>query len=270
MAQRLEQSTCRPNHGVSQAFHQAPHIQQFNHLNGRTTPLTSSQANHPNIFQSQSIQTHPLPYHNPTTHSLDFAAFTKAIASLPDHSVIVLQASSHNPTGCDPTPSQWRELASLFLIHNHFAFFDAAYLGFVSGDAHNDAESIRICADAGVPLLLAMTYGKPFGLYGERVGIMMIVAPDEKVAGKVESQFKCLAREETGAMPAFGARLVEMVLSDTEGLRKVWEDDVRETARQLRTRRVRLRGLLEEMGMKGSWGYVEEQVGLFWCVELFF
>ncbi|KAI4125136.1 MAG: hypothetical protein LQ338_004432 [Usnochroma carphineum] len=190
------------------------------------------------------------------------------IATLPPQSVIVLQASSHNPTGCDPSPTQWRQLAALFLRHGHFAFFDAAYLGFVGGDAHADAESIRVFAEAGVPLLLAMTYGKAFGLYGERVGVMAVVAPSEDVGRKIESQMKRIAREETGAMPAFGARVVEMVLSDRGGLREVWERDVRVMAGQLRERRARLRGLLEGMGTPGEWEYVTAQVGIFWYAQI--
>ncbi|KAL8920834.1 MAG: hypothetical protein Q9208_006006 [Pyrenodesmia sp. 3 TL-2023] len=225
-----------------------------------------SWANHPNIFLSQSIHPSPLPYYSPLTHTLDFPALTSAIAALPPHSIIVLQACAHNPTGCDPTLPQWRALASLCLTGNHFLFIDASYLGFVSGCAHTDAAGVRICAEAGVPLLVAMTYGKCFGLYGERVGALCVVVGSEEVGQRVEGQMKLLAREETGAMPAFGAGVVEMVLRDVGvgGLREVWEEDVRGMARELRWRRGRLRGLLEGMGTNGDWSYVEEQVGLFW------
>ena len=121
-------------------------------------------------------------YYEPVSQTLDFGSFNAAIAALPEQSVIVLQSSSQNPTGCDPSPEQWRQLADTFKRHGHFAFFDAAYLGFVSGDAFVDAESIRIFADAEVPLLIAATYGKAFGLYGERVGFLSVVAP--RVGGR--------------------------------------------------------------------------------------
>lgn len=73
---------------------------------------------------------------------------------------------------------------------------------------------------------------------------------------------KLLARAETGAMPAFGAKIVEMVLLD-RGLREVWEEDIRGMAGELRRRRRRLRGLLEGMGTPGEWGFLEEQRGVF-------
>ena len=177
-------------------------------------------------------------------------------------SVIVLQSSSQNPTGCDPTTTQWHQLARTFKIRNHFAYFDAAYLGFVSGCAHTDFESIRIFADAGIPLLIAATYGKAFGLYGERVGFLSIVAPSEEVGKRIETQMKLLARAETGAMPAFGARIVEIILGDG-GLKRIWEGEVKGVSEELRERRRLLRVALERMGTSGKWTFLTDQVGMF-------
>lgn len=48
-------------------------------------------------------------------------------------------------------------------------FFDSAYQGFASGDLERDATAVRLFADAGLELLLAQSYAKNMGLYGERV-----------------------------------------------------------------------------------------------------
>ena len=80
-----------------------------------------------------------------------------------------------------PSPAQWRQLTATFLSHGHFAFLNAAYLGFASSDVGADAESIRIFAGMGVPLLLAATYGKAFGLYGKHIRILSVVMPDLEV-----------------------------------------------------------------------------------------
>lgn len=87
----------------------------------------------------------------------------------------------------------------------------------------------------------------------------------KEVADKIEAWMKVLARAETGAMPAFGAKIVEMVLQDRGkgGLREVWEEDVRGMAGELKARRRRLRGLLEERATPGEWGFLEEQSGMF-------
>jgi len=111
-------------------------------------------------------------------------------------------------------------------------------------------------------MLVAITYGKAFGLYGERVGMLFIVAPDIEVGRKVEKQMKLLARAETGAMPAFGAKIVEIILED-QRLRQVWEADVRGISEQLRGRRVALFEELKRLGTPGDWRFILEQVGMF-------
>ena len=73
---------------------------------------------------------------------------------------------------------------------------------------------------------------------------------------------KVMARAETGAQPAFGAKIVEMILSD-EDLKRVWEEDLRGMAEDLRRRRLRLRELLKEKQTPGEWGFLVEQKGMF-------
>ena len=61
---------------------------------------------------------------------LDFPAFLSTVEAAPDRSVFCLHACAHNPTGIDPLPDQWMQLARVFARKHHFAFWDAAYLGF--------------------------------------------------------------------------------------------------------------------------------------------
>ena len=224
--------------------------------------------NHPNVFASQGLQTTSLPCYNPSENSLAFSTLLSALGAIPERSVVVLQTSSHNPTGCDPTLEQWQQLAEIFKRRNLCAFLDAAYLGFVTGDVYADAESIRIFVNMGIPLLLAATYGKAFGLYGERVGSLSVIAPDVDVARKVEKQMKLMARAETGAQPAFGARIVEMILCDRK-LRSLWEEDVRGIANELTVRRGWLKTAMEQKGTAlpgigaGGWDFLETQTGIF-------
>ncbi|KAF7985588.1 hypothetical protein HWV62_3879 [Athelia sp. TMB] len=227
-----------------------------------------SWTNHVNVFTFLDVEVGSLPYYDSSTGTLAFSALVTAIACLPPQSVVVLQTCAQNPTGCDPTLDQWRELAAAFIAGGHFAFFDAAYSGFVSGSTHADAACVRIFADAGVPLLLAATYGKAFGLYGERVGILLITAPNTSVAERMEQQMKLLARAETGAMPIFGAMVVEAILKDPI-LRESWEEDVRSVAAQIRERRSKFRNLLEhDLATPGDWTRITEQVGMFSCLSL--
>ncbi|KZP33460.1 aspartate aminotransferase [Athelia psychrophila] len=222
-----------------------------------------SWTNHVNVFTFLGVEAASLPYYDSLTGTLAFSALNDAITALPPQSVVVLQTCAQNPTGCDPNLAQWRELAATFVSGGHFAFFDAAYSGFVSGSAYTDAECVRIFAAAGVPLLLAATYGKAFGLYGERVGILSITAPTAEIATRMEQQMQLLARAETGAMPIFGAMVVETILKDPQ-LHETWKEDVRSIATQMRERRSILRNLLEhELQTPGDWKRITEQVGMF-------
>lgn len=111
-------------------------------------------------------------------------------------------------------------------------------------------------------MLLAATYGKAFGLYGERVGFLSVIAPSEEVGKRIETQMKLLARAETGAMPAFGARIVEIILGDMD-LKRIWEGEVREISEELRQRRKALREALERLGTPGKWSHLTDQCGMF-------
>ena len=111
-------------------------------------------------------------------------------------------------------------------------------------------------------MLLAATYGKAFGLYGERVGFLSVIAPSEEVGKRIETQMKLLARAETGAMPVFGARIVEIILSDMD-LKRIWEREVREVSEELKQRRRVLRETLERLGTPGNWNYLTDQCGMF-------
>lgn len=153
-------------------------------------------------------------------------------------------------------------LVKAFVSREHFAFLDVSYMGFVSGDVETDCEPIRKFAKAEIPLLVAATYGKAFGLYGERVGCLHVTAPTVAIADRIEIQMKLLARAETGAQPRFGALIFSTVLDNT-WLREIWQADVREISRQLQGRRVSLKQALKDLGSHRDWDFITEQKGMF-------
>ncbi|KAF7624950.1 putative aspartate aminotransferase [Aspergillus flavus] len=223
--------------------------------------------NHAFTFKSAGITPHFLPYFNAETASLDFPALSTAIRSLPAQSVVVLQTNAQNPTGCDPSPTQWRELASIFSERGHLAFFDAAYPGLASGDIDTDLECVRLFAEQEIPMVFVATYGKCFGLYCERVGILSIITPDQEVRDRMETQMRLLVRAESGAMPDFGSTIIETILSD-ERLEQQWRDEVHDMAKDLQHRRRTLRTELERLGTPGDWRHITDQNGFFSYIRL--
>ncbi|KAM3539828.1 hypothetical protein ARSEF1564_007269 [Beauveria bassiana] len=223
---------------------------------------TWAAANHPNVFNYVGLKAMPLPWYSPKSQMFDLNAFLSYVKDIPPRSVIVLQVSCNNPTGCDASPAEWEAIVEVFVSEGHCAFLDAAYPGFATGDVEKDCAPIRQFRDANVPLLVAATFGKAFGLYGERVGLLCVTAPDRDTVGRMETQMKLLARAETGAQPAFGATIVQTILDDAE-LRGVWRNDVIHMADQLKERREKLLEELRRLESPGDWGFITKQVGMF-------
>ncbi len=51
------------------------------------------------------------------------------LKAMPAHSVVVLHACCHNPTGVDPTPEQWQQIANVVKDRELVPFLDIAYQG---------------------------------------------------------------------------------------------------------------------------------------------
>lgn len=65
--------------------------------------------------------------------------------------------------------------------------------GFATGNLEGDAHAIRLFADAGMEMLVAQSFAKNLGLYGERVGALTVVTSDPAVTKRVESQLKTVS-----------------------------------------------------------------------------
>ena len=71
---------------------------------------------------------------------------------------------AHNPTGVDPTPEQWEQIADVVVEKNHLPFFDVAYQGFASGSLDQDAYAPRYFASRGIEMMVAQSYSKNLGM----------------------------------------------------------------------------------------------------------
>lgn len=222
-------------------------------------------ANHPNVFRGVGINVTNFTYYDSVTKSLNFDGMKEEIGNLAPYSVILLQTSAHNPTGCDPTIDQWQELAEIFLQKRHFAFLDCSYFGLVNGNTDTVSESggIRIFEDRGIPLLLAASFSKNFGLYAERIGVVsLITPPDEGLKSRIRKQFTFLARSQTGASPSFGSKIVTMILTNSE-LRQQWDQDIAGMATETQYRRRLLQAELQRIEAPGDWDFLTDHVGMF-------
>lgn len=67
------------------------------------------------------------------------------------------------------------EIEQIFKERKHIAFFDIAYQGFATGSFENDGFAPRMFAKDGLEIIVAQSFAKNFGLYGERVGACHII-----------------------------------------------------------------------------------------------
>jgi len=223
-------------------------------------------ANHNQIFTNVGIKTEQYPYFSKETKGLDFEGMKASLRSAPERSIVLLHACAHNPTGVDPTLDQWKELASLIREKRHFPFFDCAYQGFASGDLAQDAAAVRHFVEEGFELVVAQSFAKNFGLYGERAGCFHVVtspAPDASATvNRIASQLAILQRSEISNPPIYGARIASTVLNDSS-LFAEWENNLRTMSGRIISMRKALRSKLEELGTPGTWNHITDQIGMF-------
>ncbi|CAG9937390.1 unnamed protein product [Clonostachys rosea f. rosea IK726] len=156
----------------------------------------------------------------------------------PNRSTFVLQACCNNPTAAELTEQQWRTLAEEITSRGHLPFFDIAYQGLGRG-LDEDAYGVRHFASLGSEMIVAQPFAKNLGLYRPRVGPLHVVASTKEATAAVKDQLRCMIRWEFSSFPAYGSRLVDLVLPDPESQAK-WHDELREIGQRLERSRQEL------------------------------
>ncbi|KAL3447311.1 pyridoxal phosphate-dependent transferase [Aspergillus insuetus] len=219
-------------------------------------------SNHHLLFSSLGFECRTFQYYDASTKSLDITSYLSTLRNAETGSVIILHACAHNPTGLDPSIEQWKEIGSIVKERRLFPLFDAAYLGFNSGDYDKDAWAVRyFVLELGLEAAICLSFAKNMGLYGERVGALILGTPDEKSAANTQSVLESLQRSVISNPPAFGARTAETVLSDDE-LRGIWFEDLKTMSGRIQEmRRVLYEGLTQYSC--GNWDHLIRQSGMF-------
>jgi len=223
-------------------------------------------ANHAQIFGNVGLKTDAYPYWNKATRGLNLDGMLGRLREAPEGSIVLLHACAHNPTGVDPTKDEWKQIAEVMKEKKLFPFFDTAYQGFASGDLAHDAWAIRYFVEQGFELVVAESFAKNFGLYGERAGCFHFVgapAPNAaEITKKVASQLAILQRSEISNPPAYGAKIASLCLNDPT-LFAEWEDNLRTMSGRIIEMRKALYDKLVELKTPGDWTHIINQIGMF-------
>ncbi|XP_016128770.1 aspartate aminotransferase, cytoplasmic-like [Sinocyclocheilus grahami] len=238
----------------------------YNGTDNTKTPIYVSAPtweNHNAVFSNAGFEDiRPYKYWDAGKRGLDLEGFLSDLESAPDHSIFVLHACAHNPTGTDPTQDQWKQISDVMKRKSLFAFFDSAYQGFASGNLDKDAWAVRYFVSQGFELFCAQSFSKNFGLYNERVGNLTVVAKDQDNLNRVLSQMEKIVRITWSNPPSQGARLVAITLNTPE-LFAEWKDNVKTMADRVLLMRAQLKEKLKALGTPGTWEHITEQIGMF-------
>ena len=206
-----------------------------------------------------AIETHP--YYDPTKHELRLDAMLECLRHAPARSLVVLQASCHNPSGADPSPTAWAEILDVVEERALVPLFDLAYLGLGTG-IEDDAFAVRVAAKRLPELLVSVSCSKNFGLYRERTGALLVIGAEPGHRRGLESHLEQIARAVYSMAPAHGALIVERVLGDP-GLRRSWMDELAVMAERLACLRSEFASALSALRPDLDLGWLVRQRGMF-------
>jgi aromatic-amino-acid transaminase len=209
--------------------------------------------NHVPIFTAAGLTVATVDLCDGATRAPRPAALLEALYRAAPGDAVLLHACCHNPTGIDPEPRFWDELAAVIVARGLVPLVDMAYQGLGRG-WREDGAGVERLADTVPTLLVAYSCDKNFGLYRERVGALFVAgaehtagaehaAGSDAVAGPKHGHTQALLRHLThlarasySMPPDHGAAVVRTILADAAltGLWRAELDSMRERIALLR------------------------------------
>ena len=226
-----------------------------------STPTWPNHTNHNAIFNAVGMTIREYRYYDAELKALDWEHLLEDLSQANEGDVVLLHGCCHNPTGIDPTPEQWQELAALSAKNGWLPLFDFAYQGLANG-LEQDAYGLRAFAANHKELLVASSFSKNFGLYNERVGAFTLVAENAEIASTALTQVKSIIRTLYSNPASHGGATVATVLNDPQ-LRQEWENELTEMRERIKKMRHLFVQLLKEYGAEQDFSFIMEQNGMF-------
>jgi aspartate/tyrosine/aromatic aminotransferase len=216
--------------------------------------------NHTQIIESARITARRHDWITDDARSLNTSALFDTIAAAKGGDAMILHGACHNPTGIDPTPEQWSEIAQQIAHRGILPILDFAYQGFGEG-LIEDAASLRAFLATGCEVLVASSSSKNFALYNERVGSLAIIGADGAAAASIASHARMAVRTMWSNPPAHGGAIVATILGDAT-LRAQWEGEVNAMRTRIKASRTAFAAALTAAGA-GDFSYLLDHHGMF-------
>ena len=90
-----------------------PYLEQYGEKIPPVLMPTPTWGNHIPIFEDSRLPVGKYRYYDAKTCGLDINGMLEDLRKAPQRSIVLLHACAHNPTGVDPTPAQWQQIAQV-------------------------------------------------------------------------------------------------------------------------------------------------------------
>ena len=217
--------------------------------------------NHSAIFKALGLEVCEYPYYSEATRGVDVEAMCDALSEAEAGDTVLLHACCHNPTGADLDRMGWARVSAMAMLRGWLPFFDFAYQGFGDG-VEEDRVGMLTVLQAVPEALVASSFSKNMGLYGERVGALTIYAGSQGAADAALSQAKRIIRVLHSNACIHGASVAREILRDA-GLRAKWLVELDGMRGRIAAMRKALAEGLAARCPGRDFGYLARQKGMF-------
>ncbi len=217
--------------------------------------------NHVPLLGATGLALGTYPYFDSASGSVDIEGMLGYLNALPKGDIVVLHGCCHNPTGADLTEEQWLKVADVVEARGLFPLVDLAYQGFGDG-LDEDAAAVRMLAARVPEMAVAASCSKNFGIYRERVGAAMLLAPDAAQAARALANISSVVRANYSMPPDHGANATRMIFAD-EKLYADWRVELEAMRLRMLTLRQSFADHMRKRSNSDRFDAIAEQKGMF-------
>ena len=217
--------------------------------------------NHPSIVNYLGLNLREYRYFDPDSRAVDFPGMMSDLEDVQPGDVVLLHGCCHNPTGANLNLTEWQVVADHLNAKAAIPMVDIAYQGFGDG-LTEDAAGTQLIARQCPEVLIAASCSKNFGIYRERTGLLLAIAPNADAKPLAQGMLAYLNRQNYSFPPDHGARLVTMILNDT-ALRADWQTELEAMRSGMLGIRQQLADELQRLTGSDRFGYLAQHRGMF-------
>ncbi|WP_282092038.1 aromatic amino acid transaminase [Epibacterium ulvae] len=218
--------------------------------------------NHRPIFETSGLRVRDYPWRQ-SAEGIDVDLIFHCLADARPGDVLLIHGCCHNPSGIDPSAEDWAEIAAFCAKRELVPLVDIAYQGFGDGLSEDTAGLHRLVET--LPLVLcSASCSKNMGLYCDRLGVAMVVAPEERAIAKTMRNLENLGRTNYSMPPEHSAAVANLVFN----AKAQWVAELDAIRNRVSYLRKELCDTLERQGTPASFQALRRHKGMFSLLPL--